>query len=415
MDGNQYYCEKCGGMALHPTEGHPQEETLEKKESESVPESITENTVGNNPGESEAMPEVDSKQIEEVFSLLKQKVLTVFYDLGNTPEKNQEIDDTLQEVLPDEQDKKKLCESILNGIDEIKNNLLIFAEAKNVRKDLLDKKMKEIVTEFSLLFDKLLGKEIKTETAGEKTSEEPNVLDDKLVIIFDFVRAKIAEIKQKMIDNGVTPAAEPVEIIESTNPDEGAYAVDEDEFDDQEDKISTATTNIEENEDVKEGKDAIVDRDETPATAEDTVSGPEIKEGTLKVAVTKDKEVNELWQKMLKRQLISGGEIVTQDDGSFKLIFSKAVFPGRISSIDEFYIDNFDHEQRNPGYFKTRKDPRQKYGKYFPEEIFLDKSGKALNLYLDNRFDRFKQTMEGKRYYSRQNADGALDEFIRSE
>jgi hypothetical protein len=116
--------------------------------------------------------------------------------------------------------------------------------------------------------------------------------------------------------------------------------------------------------------------------------------------VTEEPTQIKRWQKMLTQKLVRG-RIVTSSGGAAILHIDFQPLPWFVTGRKEFVKKNRKYEALFPGSFERIHEPGTD-GKYLPEDIFFEPTGKAMNMFLADRWDEYVASDQYRFYKKRQ-------------
>jgi hypothetical protein len=116
--------------------------------------------------------------------------------------------------------------------------------------------------------------------------------------------------------------------------------------------------------------------------------------------VTEEPKQIKRWQKMLTQKLVRG-RIATSSGGTAILHIDFQPTPWFVTGHKEFVKKNRKYEALFPGSFERIHEPGTD-GKYLPEDIFFEPTGKAMNMFLSGRWDEYVASDQYRFYKTRQ-------------
>ncbi len=219
--------------------------------------------------------------------------------------------------------------------------------------------------------------------------QEKNIMEVFLVSVFAKVIEVISAFTKKFLEKRIHIAPE---FSEAPSPDERGSIEDEEElFDAQEGNQKEKTGGV-----PKDGgggqqqaQAVIIGQDEE--WSEDLLASPFI-------VMTDNVERKDIWQNMIHKGFMQG--VIRRDEGGqFVLTMNLRVLPWCADELQSFFKKNIAYHSQFPDRLKQIKNPQT--GDYFPEAVFLDKTGKALRFYFQDRWEEYLKSPEYDWYKER--------------
>ena len=326
--------------------------------------------------------------VKDYLSKLDERIF-IYLQVDNQTAKN-EFNVEWGNLSEEEQKKYAIAKEINDGLIDIKDELLKHQDAEIIKTDT------ELATAFGRLKDKFSDNLTEILDFLEKKPVDVSGLTDLLLDFKNLILEEFNSLKAGRL--AVVSEEAEDHVGEKEIIDDFDIFNDDDEIIDEtkEDLVSSPKKIIN-----LTGSDEAVDEDEELEVGglQDAGGTVEKLAGSVILITTTDKEVVEQIGKLMKSKLVQGLK-PKQEKQTYTFQINRRQFPWFTSDKKSFFEKNAAHHALLPHTFQNIKRPGT--DEYFPEAIFLDKSGKALDMFVEGRFDEYLTSERYSDYQSGQ-------------